>query len=527
MSRDGSPDAAGDGLPDAPPALGPVLELRGITVRFGALTANEDVDLAVQRGEIVALLGENGAGKTTLMNVLFGLYRADAGTVRVNGVELVGHSPRDALAAGVGMVHQHFTLAGASSVLDNVILGTESLWRPASSRRAARAKLERLVADTGLAVPLDARVSELAVGERQRVEILKALYRDARVLVLDEPTAVLTPQEADDLFARLRALARDGLAVVVISHKLHEVLAVSDRVVVLRGGRVVGAAVTADVDRDALASMIVGRRVERPVAEPREPGEVLLAVDGVDVAGERGARKHLDGATLAVRAGEIVGVAGVSGNGQDVLAAVLSGLRGVDAGSVHLLGRRVDGTGARALTRLGMARVPEDRHRHGAVGELSLWENLLLDDVGSGEGWRAGGLLDRRAARARATRLVTEFDVRADGVERPAALLSGGNLQKLILARNLSRRPRVILANQPARGLDEGAIAAVHALLIAARDAGAGVLLISEDLDELLRLADTVVVMHEGRTSEALPAAGLDARELGLRMTGAPRDAAA
>jgi len=537
----------------APPADAPVvLELRGITKRFGRVVANEDVSLTLARGEIVALLGENGAGKTTLMNVLFGHYRADAGSIDVYGEPFANHTPDDALAAGVGMVHQHFTLAEDLSVLDNVVLGTESLWQPFSRRGRARRRLARIVADTGLAVPLDAPVRTLSVGERQRVEILKALYRDVRILILDEPTAVLTPQEVDDLFERLRRMVADGLSIIVISHKLQEVLALGDRVVVLRGGRVVGTARTADVDRNALADMIVGRRIERPDAGAHDPGETLLEIVGGTVPGDgdagggargraigsarsgardtapsgaregvRGGKPRLDDVNLAVRARSIVGVAGVSGNGQEALAEVLSGLRTLDAGTLAIDGRMLRAPTPRALTRLGVARIPEDRHRHGVVGEMTLWENLALEESGTRPLWRAGLALDRSAARAHAERLLARFDVRASGVEQPAALLSGGNMQKLILARNLARAPRLILANQPTRGLDEGAIAAVHTELLAARDAGAGILLITEDLDELLRLADTVVVMHDGTLSAPRPAAGLDVRALGLAMTGA------
>ena len=491
------------------------------------MLANEDVSLELGRGEILALLGENGAGKTTLMNVLFGHYRADAGEIRVFGAPLANHTPDEALAAGVGMVHQHFTLADDLSVLDNVMLGTESLWRPFSRRRAARDRLARIVADTGLAVPLDAPVRTLTVGERQRVEILKALYRDVRILILDEPTAVLTPQEVDDLFARLRRMVADGLSIVVISHKLHEVLALSERVVVLRGGRVAGTARTADVDRDTLADMIVGRRIERPRSSPHEPGEVVLSIEGARVHGARarGARARgaskplLDGIDLALPARTVVGVAGVSGNGQAILAELLSGLRPLDGGTLRIDGEALADPGPRALTRLGLARVPEDRHRHGVVGEMTLWENLALESSGERPLWRGGLVLDRRAARAHARALVERFDVRGGGVEQPAGLLSGGNMQKLILARNLARAPRLILANQPTRGLDEGAIAAVHARLLEAREAGAAILLITEDLDELLRLADAVVVMHDGRLSAPRPACGLDVRELGLAMT--------
>ena len=515
--RDAGAAAAND-----PAAAPTVLALRGVTKRFGRVVANEDVSLTVGRGEIVALLGENGAGKTTLMNVLFGHYRADAGTIEVFGEPLANHTPDDALAAGVGMVHQHFTLADDLSVLDNVVLGTEPLWQPFSRRGRARAKLARIVADTGLAVPLDAPVHTLSVGERQRVEILKALYRDVRLLILDEPTAVLTPQEVDELFVRLRLMVADGLSIVVISHKLHEVLALAERVVVLRGGRVAGRARTADVDRDALADMIVGRRVARPEAGRHDPGDVLLEIRGGHVRGEkRVARPRLDDVDLVLRERSIVGVAGVSGNGQEALAEVLSGLRPLDGGTLAIDGATLDAPTPRALTRLGVARVPEDRHRHGVVGEMTLWENLALEESGARPLWRGGLALDRRAARAHAETLLERFDVRSGGVEQPAALLSGGNMQKLILARNLAREPRLILANQPTRGLDEGAIAAVHERLLAARDAGAGILLITEDLDELLRLSDTVVVLHGGRLSPPRPARGLDVRALGLAMTGA------
>ena len=501
----------------------PVLELRGIGKRFGALAANEDVDLALWQGEIVALLGENGAGKTTLMNILFGHYTADMGDIVVSGKTLHQHTPDDALAAGIGMVHQHFTLADNLTVLDNIILGTESLWLPFSRRQRARRRLADIVEQTGLDVPLDATIRSLTVGERQRVEILKALYRDVRILILDEPTAVLTPQEVDDLFARLRRLVADGLSVIVISHKLDEVLAISDRVVVLRSGRVVGNAKTRQVDRDTLAEMIVGRRIERPEVAAREAGARLLSLRSATVGKTRAL---LDGVDLELHASTITGVAGVAGNGQGTLAEVLSGLCRLDAGELCIDNDVVTNPTPGRLTRLGVARIPEDRHRHGIVGEMSLWENLMLDDIGEPPLWRrvagvAPTCLVREAARARASELCQRFDVRGGGIDKPAALLSGGNMQKLILARNLSRNPRIIIANQPSRGLDEGAIAAVHTLLIEARDAGAAILLMTEDLDELLRLADTVVVMQGGRLSAPRSAAGLGARELGLAMSGA------
>lgn len=498
-----------------------VLSLQGISKAFGSLKANDDISLTLRSGEIVALLGENGAGKTTLMNILFGHYRPDEGDIQAFGQPLRNHSPIDALKRGIGMVHQHFTLADNLSVLDNILLGTEPLWLPFSRRNTARQRLQRIMNDSGLSVPIDAPVRSLTVGERQRVEILKALYRDVRVLILDEPTAVLTPQEVDDLFALLRGMASRGLAIIIISHKLHEVMAISNRVVVLRAGRVVGTADTASVDRNRLAEMIVGRTVERPAVQARDAGEQLLSLRAVTVIDRQTQRALLHEIDLQLNAHEIVGVAGVSGNGQSILAELLSGLTRPDSGELILQGESLSNASPRTLTRKGLARIPEDRHAQGVVSEMSLWENLLLDELGNEPTWRLGHLLDRRAAQSQARQLIAEYDVRCNNEEQPAGLLSGGNIQKLILARNLARNPDVILANQPTRGLDEGAIAAVHTLLIDARNRGAGILLITEDLDELLRLADRVVVMHDGCLSESLQSSGLTARELGLRMSGA------
>jgi simple sugar transport system ATP-binding protein len=495
-----------------------VLELDGITKRFGRLTANDDVSLHLMQGEILALLGENGAGKTTLMNILFGHYAADAGTVRVFGQPLPPARPRAAIAAGVGMVHQHFTLAGNLSVLDNVMLGTEPLMRLASRRTAARARLLDIATRFGLPVDPEARVATLSVGERQRVEILKALYRDARILILDEPTAVLARPEADRLFATLRGMTAGGLSIIFISHKLHEVMAASDRVVVLRGGRMVAERATSATSPAELAELMVGRRVDRPLRADHRIGAPMLVAEGVSVT--QGGTTRLDAASFTVHAGEILGIVGVSGNGQGALGALLSGLAPPSAGRLTLDGQDVGHAGPRGLIRAGAARVPEDRHAEGAVGDMAVWENAVLERLRTPE-FSSRGLVRRAAARAHAADLIARFDVRGATPDTRIRLLSGGNMQKLILGRCLATRPRFILANQPTRGLDEGAIAAVHAELLAARAQGAAILLISEELEEALALSDRIQAIVRGRLSRAIPAAQADARRLGLMMAGA------
>ena len=496
-----------------------VLSLEGITKRFGSLTANDDVTLELRQGELLALLGENGAGKTTLMNILFGHYTADSGRVVAFGQELPPGKPRAAIAAGIGMVHQHFALAANLSVIENVVAGTRPLLSLGLGAGAARKRLVELSARFGLAVDPDARVGDLSVGERQRVEILKALYRDARILILDEPTAVLTHQEAEQLYATLRGMAALGLSIIFISHKLHEVMAAADRVVVLRGGKVVAERAASATSREELAELMVGRRVARPRRESQEPGDIVLEASGLDAGG------RLKGLDFAVRAGETLGIIGVSGNGQATLVRLACGLETPSAGQLMLYGKPVSDPSPRGFVAAGVGRVPEDRNGDGVVGEMALWENAVLERLREPRFSRAG-FVDRAAGRQFARSVIERFDVRGGGPDSPIRLLSGGNVQKLILGRNLAEAPKLLVAAQPTRGLDEGAVASVHGEILAARAAGTAVLLISEDLDEVLALADRVQAIVKGRLSPPIPVAAADPRRLGLMMAGIWEEAA-
>jgi simple sugar transport system ATP-binding protein len=495
--------------------VGDVLELDGITKRFGALVANDDVTLSLKKGEVLALLGENGAGKTTLMNILFGHYAADAGEVRVLGKPLPSAKPRAAIAAGVGMVHQHFTLAGNLTVLENIVIGSESLWKVGMDREGAERKIRALSAQFGLPVDPAARIGDLSVGERQRVEILKALYREARILILDEPTAVLARPEAEQLFTILRGMAKGGLSIIFISHKLHEVMGASDRVVVLRAGKVVAERVTAETTAAELAELMVGRAVARPKRAAHEAGAPVVVAEGLSVT--KGGGMALDRVRFEVRAGEILGIVGVSGNGQAMLGRVLSGLARPDAGTITFDGRDISRITPRQAVKLGIGRVPEDRQAQGVVGDLAVWENAVLERL---RDFSRLGFVRRRAAEAHAAGLIGRFDIRGAAPATRTRLLSGGNMQKLILGRNLAAGPRFLLANQPTRGLDEGAIAGVHAELLMARAEGAAILLISEDLDEAVGLSDRLQAISKGRLSEPILAEDVDARRLGLMMAG-------
>jgi len=495
-----------------------VLRLDRISKAFGPVVANDAISLTLRRGEVVALLGENGAGKTTLMNILFGHYVADAGRVEVFGQPLPPGTPRAALAAGIGMVHQHFTLAGNLTVLDNIRLGTESLWSRGRGAVAVRAKVAALSRDFGLIVHPGAKVGGLSVGERQRVEILKALFRDARILILDEPTAVLTPQEAEALFATLRKATARGLSVIFISHKLHEVMAIADRCVVLRHGRVVGEVDTHGTDKAGLAALMVGGELALPRAEARAPGAALMRLDAVSTP-DRGAVPGLKAVTLELRAGQITGLAGVSGNGQAALADLLSGLALPAGGTLVLRGRAVTQWSPRQAVGQGVGRIPEDRHHQGSIADFDLTENAVLEAYRSPRFSRRGWM-NWAAARDFAREIIAAYDVRCPGPQTRIRLLSGGNMQKLILGRAMAPGPEIILANQPVRGLDVGAIAYVQGQLIAARDRGAAVLLISEDLDEIMALSDVIHVMSQGRLSPGFARGTMTVAELGLWMAG-------
>ncbi|QVQ25419.1 ABC transporter ATP-binding protein [Achromobacter deleyi] len=499
------------------------LQLTGITKRFGSLTANDDVSLTLHQGEVLALLGENGAGKSTLVSILFGHYVADAGSIEVFGKPLPAGRPDAALAAGVGMVHQHFTLADNLTVLDNIMVGTESLWKLASGRGQARRRLVELGQRFGLGVDPDARVGTLSVGEKQRVEILKALYRGARILILDEPTAVLTPQEVQDLFATLRGFVDEGLAVIFISHKLDEVMAVSRRVAVLRQGRLVAERDTAGTSPAELAELMVGRKVVMPRAKAvaaAEQAAPVVTLSQVTVRDGRDGAPRLDSLDLVVHKHEIVAIAGVAGNGQQALVSVLTGLRQPSDGTIRLGAEHAAApTTPAGWTAAHVGRIPEDRHGEGVIGDSPLWENAIVEDL-KDKRFARYGLIRAAAGKAYAATLAKQFDVRAASLDVRTRSLSGGNMQKLILGRTLAREPRFIVADQPTWGLDIGAVAYVREQLLAARARGAGVLLVSEDLEEIFALADRIAVLCGGKLVAVKPVAEWTPATVGLAMTG-------
>jgi ABC-type uncharacterized transport system ATPase subunit len=492
------------------------LELRGITKRFGALTANDAVDLRLRRGEIHALLGENGAGKSTLMNVVYGMLSPDEGEILVDGTPTTIHSPRDAMSQGIGMVFQHFMLIPVMTVAENLVLGAEPRKGGLLDLAGAKRRTSELSERYGLRVDPDARVSDISVGQQQRVEILRALDRGAKILVLDEPTAVLTAQETAELTEVLRGLRDQGTSIVFITHKLHEVLDVADRVTVLRRGKTVGTVDTAGADEASLARMMVGRDVVlRVEKEPGKPGDPLLEVDDLRVIDDRGL-PAVDGVSLQVRAGEIVAVAGIDGNGQSELIDAVSGLRPVTSGAVRLRGKDITNCTPREARQAGVGHIAEDRHARGLVLDFSLAENLALNTFRDGTKM---GLLNPRRMLEGAKRLLQEFDVRGGEPSTPARSLSGGNQQKVVIAREVSGNPDALIAAQPTRGLDVGAIEFVHRRLLAERDAGRAILLFSLELDEVRALADRILVIYEGRIVGELPPTASD-EELGLLMTG-------
>ncbi|RMH46534.1 MAG: ABC transporter ATP-binding protein [Alphaproteobacteria bacterium] len=502
----------------------PAIELIGIDKRFGPVHANRNIHLRVEGGTIHGIVGENGAGKSTLMSILYGFYQADAGEIRVNGRPVRIRDSQDAIRLGIGMVHQHFMLVEPFTVLENVMLGVEGGALLARGRARARAELQRLEADYELRVDPDAVVGDLPVGLQQRVEILKALYRGAEILILDEPTGVLTPEEADHLFRILARLRDEGKTVILITHKLREILAITDRVSVMRQGEIVATRETAATGAEELAELMVGRRVLLRVEKgPARPGPVRLGVRDLRVVDAQGVER-LRGVSLDVRAGEIVGIAGVSGNGQSELLEAIAGIRAPAAGRIEIAGSAAQGLDPARMRALRLAHVPEDRHRMGLVTRFEARENAVLG-YHNDPRYGRGALIDRAAVLAECRRQMESFDVRPPDPFLKVANFSGGNQQKIVLAREIGRDPEVLIVGQPTRGVDVGAIEQIHRRLIALRDAGKAILLVSVELDEIRSLADRILVMFDGRIMGEVPPDTDEAR-IGLMMAGVAEGAA-
>jgi general nucleoside transport system ATP-binding protein len=494
------------------------IELRGITKRFPGVLANCSVDLDIRAGEVHALLGENGAGKSTLMRQLYGMYQPDAGQILLDGVPHVFNSPADAIKAGIGMIHQHFMLVPTLTVAENVALGLKSSREPQLDLNKVSARVEELAKSYGLKVDPNHYVWQLSVGEQQRVEIIKALYRGAGTIILDEPTAVLTPQEVDDLFVTLRHMVNEGHGLVFISHKLHEVMAISTVVSVLRDGCLMGTRPMEGVTRDDLVTMMVGREVKPLAAQPLNVGPALLKVEGLRAMGDRGL-EALCGVDLEVHAGEILGLAGVSGNGQRELAQCLAGLRKVTAGKIIINGQDLTTAPLKARINAGQAYIPEERMRDGAIRQFSVEENIFLHEHNSPE-YTHGIFLDFGKMAARARQLVNDFQIKTPGLDVPIKNLSGGNIQKVIMARELARHPKILIAAQPTRGVDIGATEYIHQRLLEARANGMAILLISEDLDETRALSDRIAVIYEGQIIGIVARGQATVEEIGLMMAG-------
>lgn len=497
----------------------PVLEVRGITKRFPGILANDHIDLKLYQGKVLGLLGENGAGKSTLMNLIYGLYQPDEGEILVKGKSIEIHNPRDAINAGIGMVHQHFQLVEILTVTENVMLGNESVTGPFLRRDIARQRIEEISKRFKLEVNPDALIRDLPVGIQQRVEIIKALYRNCDILILDEPTAVLTPQEIDGLFDIMRTLQERGVSIIFISHKLKEVLQICDDITVLRRGKVAGHANPQSSTPQSLASLMVGRDVLLEVKKDKaKPGDLVMAMRDVVVLDEREV-PVVTGVTLDVYAGEILGIAGVQGNGQTELVEALTGLRACKSGSITLKGKDVTNASPRTITAAGTAHVPEDRQKMGMVKPFSVMKNLVLNMYYRSP-FARGILVDERAIAASAQNLVEQYDVRPPNIYNTIGSLSGGNQQKVIVAREFSRPISLLIASQPTRGLDVGSIEFIHKQIIRMRDEGVAVILVSSELDEILSLSDRVAVMFAGHIIDVLPVEKADRDTVGLRMAG-------